>query len=372
MPIKSVALLLHLAFIALLAGCEKQVNRPFYQLSGPTMGTSYNITVVASELESSESRLSYSSLPDQQELEVKVAQLLTQVNQQMSTYIPDSELMRLNAETIGNSKTVSEPLFSVLALAEKIHQDSMGAFDVTIGPLVNLWGFGSDNRAYNPNFKGPSETEISEALSRIGQSKLVLVEGSSEGASTAKRQGDVFIDLSAIAKGYGVDAVAELLEEQGIEHYLVEIGGEIRLKGQSASSRHWRIGIERPAAHGFESAGYEGMGAVQKAVSQAVSLTDIAMATSGDYRNYFEVDGTRYSHTIDPRTGKPVQHKLASVTVLADSSAAADAWATALSVLGEKQGFEVAKSQGIAAFFLIKADNGYRELATESFKPYLD
>jgi thiamine biosynthesis lipoprotein len=219
-----------------------------------------------------------------------------------------------------------------------------GAYDVTVGPLVNLWGFGRSGRRDAP----PSSDEIEALLPRIGYDKL---EAQTQPPALRKAAADLEVDLSSIAKGWGVDQLADLLEREGIRNYLVEIGGELRAAGSKSPGQPWRIAVERPIAG-------------QRSVQRVVNLTDVAMATSGDYRNFFEQGGQRYSHTIDPRSGLTVQHRLASVTVFASTCAEADGWATALMALGDRLAPAVADRHGIEALFIVRDDHGLREIAS--------
>jgi thiamine biosynthesis lipoprotein len=176
--------------------------------------------------------------------------------------------------------------------------------------------------------------------------------------SQISKTSPVRLDLSAVAKGYAVDLVADLLEMLALPDYLVEVGGEMRLGGSNSQGKPWRIAVEQPS--------------VIPQVQRIIELGDVAMATSGDYRNYFEVDGVRYSHTIDPRTGRPITHSLASVTVLAPTCAEADAWATALSVMGEEQGLAVAEQLNLPVYMLVKSENGFKAVSSLAFDPYLN
>ena len=292
-----------------------------WSFSGPTMGTAYLVKVVAPELD------------DDGKLAVHQAirSAVDAVDGSMSTFRPDSEISLFNA---GGSEplTVSEGFVEVVAKAFEVASRSGGAFDPTVGPLVDAWGFGTGDPSAVPD-----EATI-EALKReVGWRKVELDAAAGVLRKTAP---DLGIDLSAIAKGYAVDRVHDALAGLGHGHFLVEIGGEVRTSGANESGLPWRIGIERPDEEG-------------RVAQVAVELTDLALATSGDYRNFREVDGVRISHTIDPRTGRPIEHGLASVSVVAGTCLEADAWATALNVLGPVEGPEVAAREGIEAFFLV-------------------
>ena len=316
-----------------------KLERGAYEFSGVTMGTTYSVVINAHPL----------PVPKQR-LQEGLAGILDKINNEMSTYLPDSELMRINRAEVTDWLPAGESLLYVLQTARDISQLTLGAFDVTVGPVVNLWGFGPEKGAVVP-----TENQIKQALNNVGYKKLQLAPAA---AAVKKTDAGVFIDLSAIAKGYGVDKVADYLEQLELANYLVEIGGEIRARGVNNKNLPWQIGIEKPVAD-------------QRFVQEIIKLNNIAMATSGDYRNFFEQDGTRYSHTIDPLTGRPVAHGLVSVTVLHPSAMQADAWATGLLVSGPEKGFALALKHNIAAYFIISAGAGFTERFTPGFKPYL-
>jgi thiamine biosynthesis lipoprotein len=297
------------------------------------MGTSYSIKIV--------------DLPaaiDSKILDRNIAQLLAEINGLMSTYQEDSELSCFNRSRSTHWIAVSSELVKVLAEAQKISRLSGGAFDVTVGSLVNLWGFGPSQHTD----KIPSLRQVEAEKEKVN---FKLLKVWNLPPALKKQRGDIYVDLSAIAKGYGVDRVAELLESQGIYNYLVDIGGEERIKGYGPEGIPWRIAIEQPVTG-------------ERKVERILELTAGALATSGDYRNYFEQNGKRYSHIIVPSTGWPITHKLASVTVLTAMAMHADALATALLVLGPEQGFQLAEREQIAALFLIKTPEGFMEKAT--------
>ncbi len=329
------ALLLAVFFIT---ACSFETQEQVRSISGLTMGTSYSIKWVSAE-------------PDSAVLQQAVSAELVAINNSMSTYIDSSELSRLNQHPVGQWFPLSESLLEVLALATLISDQSDGQFDSTVGPLVNLWGFGPDGRVT----KAPSEAEIDRLRPHIGYQQLEL----DTVGKRARRNADIYIDLSAIAKGYAVDIIAQLLEQRGIKRYLVEIGGEMRLAGSKPDKQPWRVAIERPDI-------------TERSVQGVIMPGTNAVATSGDYRNYFEQDGVRFSHTIDPNTGKPISHKLASVTVITASCAQADAYATALTVMGDEAGYAFAIAQGIEAYFIVKADDGFKVRMTPGFSKFLD
>lgn len=335
---KWLAALLLAVFVLGVAGCTAEPQERVVGFQGLTMGTSFSIKWVDVD----EQRLP--------QLRREAGVLLSRINQQMSTYIDDSELSRLNRAAPGVAHPIGPELMQVLQLAQQISARSGGAFDVTVGPLVNLWGFGPDGRVTHQ----PADEAIEQLRARVGYRFLHL----DAAQGTLTKDGEQYIDLSAIAKGYGVDALAQWLESHGITRYLVEIGGELRIRGHKPGNQPWRVAIELPEAGVRE-------------VGQVISLEQGAVATSGDYRNYFEENGVRYSHTIDPRTARPIRHRLASVTVISERCAEADALATALMVMGEEQGYNFALQQGIRALFVSKTGDGFAARATPGFEPYL-
>lgn len=328
-----------LAAVAIVSLLRPEPQFAELHLSGRTMGTTYSVK--------------YRPVPDAsplQAMQIEVDALLTEINHTMSTYDPESELSRLNRMRITDWVPVSASLLAVLKAAIEIGAQSEGAFDITVGPLVNLWGFGPE---FHPD-RIPLEADIAAARARGGPDKLTLRDSP---PTIRKHRPDVFLDLSGIAKGYGVDRVAELMTAHGIEHYMVEIGGEVRVRGLKEHDTPWRIAIEKPLPG-------------ERSVHTMLALSDIALATSGDYRNFFEIAGRRYSHTIDPATGWPVDHHLVSVTVLADTSMEADAWATAFQVLGPERGMVIAERLGLPVLFIIERDGQFEERVCCAFQRY--
>ncbi len=324
--------------LLLLSGCDTQPQSQVLSVSGPTMGTTYTVKWVSAEPASAE------------RIGARLQQSLASVNQAMSTYIEDSELSRFNREASGYSVVVSSGLFEVLQLAQGISASTQGAFDVTVGPLVNLWGFGPDGRVTHV----PDPALIEQARQRVGYQHLQLDPVELRITKTA----NLYLDLSAIAKGYAVDELARVLEHEGVTRYLVEIGGELRARGLKPDAGNWRIAIESPLEQG-------------RSVQRVIRVDESGVATSGDYRNYFEEDGVRFSHTLDPTTGRPITHRLASVTVLRSTCAEADALATALTVMGAERGYQYAVENNVAAFFIVKSDAGFVERMTPEFEQYL-
>lgn len=316
-----------------LAGCSDPV--PDVRVySGATMGTTYNVSIA-------DERADGDAVAD------AVAAELAEVNGRMSTWLDDSELSRFNRSASTDWQPVSKSLCELVERALDLSAETGGAFDVTVLPLVDLWGFG----AHGGVASLPAPADVAAVRARTGYAKLAA---DCAAPALRKAHADLEVDLSAIAKGYGVDRVADRLEALGVDNYLVEVGGELRVRGTKADGTPWRIGLERPEA---------GLSTVQT----GLELGDTGVATSGDYRNYYEVDGERYSHTIDPTTGAPVRHTTASVTVLAPLTVEADALATALLVMGAEEGLSFAEARGIAALFLDRRGSEIHARPTPAF-----
>ena len=333
------AFLLLLAVLSLSACNPNTSDRQLTEFSGLTMGTSWSVKVV--------------DLPgtiQQSTINESINKTLVTISRSMSTYDADSELSRFNASPDTDWVTASDALVEVLGAANEVSRLTGGAFDVTVGPVVNMWGFGPSGI----RSEAPLESEIESVRALTGYSNM---EVRRTPAAIRKLLPGLYVDLSSIAKGYAVDRIADFLEQQGIKDYLVEIGGELRAKGHNERATSWRVGIERPSA-------------TERAVYQAIEIDGAGLATSGDYRNYFEQDGQRYSHIINPVSARPVTHRLASVTVVTASAMRADALATALMVLGPEDGYALAEREGIAAFFIVKADKGFTDKASSAFVQY--
>ncbi|MBN1465069.1 FAD:protein FMN transferase, partial [candidate division KSB1 bacterium] len=316
---KKALFLLALFMSTALVTCSRsKVDLEQYVMNGTTMGTLYSIKVVEPT----------SVLVDQIALHNDIKALLYDINQKMSIYIDDSELSRFNRAPANEWIVVSQEMIDLFRAAISTSVKSDGAFDITVGPLVNLWGFGPEDNQSN----WPSPDDIRKRMALVGYAHLKI---QAEPPALQKEIDGLYCDLSAIAKGWGVDRVAELIESWNLHNYLVEIGGEIRAKGMNAKSAAWRIGVSAPD----QTSG----------IQRVIHVRDVGIATSGDYRNYFEKDGVRYSHTIDPRTGRPIAHNVASVTIIHETCMVADAYATALNVLGLEQGMVLAEKENLPA-----------------------
>jgi len=320
----TLTILLSFAFAATV--CEAKQE---HVIQGRTMGTTYSVKVVTA---------SFQGIAGVKE---KIDRRLAEINRSMSTYQKNSEISRFNrVKDVGQKFNISNDFFQVMKAGQKIHRLSNGAWDGTVNPLVDLWGFGRSGRRN----KIPPKSQIDALLSEIGFANIEVL---SPGFLVKKRAA-VTVDLSSIAKGYGVDEVAVLLRSLGYQNYLVEIGGEIFAAGHRQDNTRWRIGINRPRAD-----------AAFDAVYAVVALGNQGFATSGDYRNFFEVDGVRYSHVIDPRTGFPVSNGVVSVSIISANCTLADGIATAVMVMGVKKGLEmIDRLDGVEGLIVVEQNNG--------------
>jgi len=323
-----------LATLVMLAGCA---GRPAETvLSGPTQGTTWHLRAVVAR-----------GGPDDARIRAIVQAALDDVDTSMSAYRPDSALSRFNASRETGWFTVPAPLAEVVSESLRIGDISGGAFDITVAPLVRLWGFGTGKPRDTP----PPDAEVQALRAVVGQRHLHV---RPDPPALSKDLPGLSIDVDAIAQGYSVDLVAQRLEAAGIRRYMIEVGGEVRVLGRNAGGQPWRIGVERPDEAG-------------RSVALVLRLTSGAVSTSGDYRDFFEAGGRRYSHEIDPRTGRPVTHSLASVTILRPTTTEADGLATALSVLGPDEGYALARRMDWAALFVSRRGGGFVQRETPAF-----
>jgi len=330
-----------LILIMTLSGCEK--GQKVITITGSTMGTSYSIKIIDNDC----------IVKDENNLKIQIDSLLIDINRQMSHYISDSEISLFNKHKSVRPYPVSPDFFTVVKKALEISQLTDGAFDVTIAPLINYWGFGPEESSIEDNL--PDSSAIFKLQQTIGYKQLEAQDG-----ALIKFDPDLTIDLSAIAKGYGVDAVHDYLILNELENVLVEIGGEVRCSGLNASGETWKVGIDTPqlnVAPGTD-------------LHSIIQIINEAIATPGDYRNYIIIDDKIYPHAIDPRSGFPTENKVASATVVAQSCAEADALATAIMILGEIEGLRLIKSLPNAeAMLIIRLNkNDYRVTATDGMK----
>lgn len=332
--VRSAGLLLAVVVAAACSAPEPELGVRF---EGKTMGTTFVVRVD-------------DPLPEEgrEAVAALVRETLDDVDAHMSTYRPDSEVSRLNALATDAPFALSDETFIVLQTAMQIAEISGGAFDPTVGALVNAWGFGpADNPAAEP-----SAAELAMLAEHTGYHKLEL---DVEASAAIKRDPLLQIDLSAIAKGYAVDRVVATLLQAGFTNLMVEVGGEVRTTGHTAAGKPWRIGIERPDTRTEE-------------IQRMVPLTDLAIASSGNYRNFYVLGGRVVGHTIDPRTARPVDHEGASVSVIAEECMWADGWATALMVMGPEEGMRWAEERGLAALYVVhEGDGAFAERTTPDF-----
>lgn len=319
-----------LLLIGLMVGGSWRANRitnPLFR--GETMGTTYSIRLIGVVHKKEASRLAE-----------KMDQLLLELNQYMSTWIEESQISLFNHNLSTEPVLVSEPFHTVTTKALFLAKESDGAFDPTLQPLLNIWGFGSESKAENI----PTQEEIKHAHAQIGWEKIEPLSGS----RLRKKEDTISLALGAIAKGHGVDLLADLLTHEGYKDWFIEVGGEVRVLGMNPDGVPWKIGIQSPDAH-FLDISLHGV----------AQLTAGSVATSGSYRNYTEKDGKRYAHILDPRTGQAILSTLLSVSVVSDRCIDADGWATALYVLGVNEGLSyVEKNPSIEALFISATENG--------------
>ena len=314
-------------------------------LSGLTMGTSWSAKLI---------------LPAGMTLDTLAAGIQRQLDlvvRQMSTWREDSDLSRFNQAEANTWHEIPVEFFRVLDCALTVAQATGGAYDPSVGPLVNLWGFGPDARRH----AAPAAQELAAAQSRCGWQRIRL----DRVRCRIWQAGGVYLDFSSIAKGFAVDLAVDYLRAAGIPSYLVEVGGELRGYGVKADQQPWWVGIEQPLSV------QGGAALTADAVHSIVALHGLALATSGDYRRYFEHAGNYYSHTIDPRSAAPVAHALAAVTVLHPECMVADVWATALMVLGPEEGMRCARERGLAALFLARDGGAFGESMTPALQAML-
>jgi FAD:protein FMN transferase len=309
-------------------------------ISGPTMGTTYSIKVADPP-------------PKIDGAAVRAAanEVLDRIDRSMSGYRADSEISRFNSAASTQWFDVSSDLAIVVDAALHVSQQSGGAFDITVGPLVAAWGFGASGEPIDL----PDEARLSELRAQVGYQKL---HARVNPPALRKEDPGLLVDLNGIAPGYAVDLLAQKLQSMAIEHFMIDIGGEVRAQGRNARGQLWRIAVERPLD-------------AEPEPYAIVQLDNASVTTSGEYRHYFDRHGQRYSHTIDPRTGRPVAHNLASVVVIGSTSMHADAWATALNVLGTTEGHALATKLDMPVLFIDAEGGMLRSVTTPRFTPFL-
>jgi thiamine biosynthesis lipoprotein len=316
----------------ILSGCGN--GDSLERFDGPTMGSRYSIQYVR-----------HSSTPGPKAVQAEVENILADVDRQFSTYRSDSVIERFNALPAGRCQVMPGPVLELIRVGEQLSSQSAGSYDLTVEPLLNLWGFGPQGREEIV----PTAEALAEVRQRVGHAHLRI-----DGNQLCK-DAAVEVDFNSIAAGYAVDTIAAKLEAMGIHNYLAEATGELKAAGKKLDGSPWRIALEEPRDD-------------QRVAERIIAVDGYGVSTSGDYRNYFEQDGRRYSHTFDARTGAPVLHTLASVTVIHPSALMADGLSTLLLILGPERGWDYAETHDIGAFFVIRADTGFVTRTTQAFE----
>ena len=310
-------------------------------LDGKTMGTFWRVSVIGVD----EAKA--------QALRAKVQAQLDADDRLLSTWKNDSALMRFNHAADTRPWPVSEAMADIVTLSLRIGAKTHGAMDITVGPLVNLWGFGPDKQP----IATPDAQAIAAAKARTGLQHLQVINQSGR-QFLQKDIPDLFVDLSTVGEGYAADHLARLMEQEGISRYLVSVGGALVSRGMNGEGKPWRVAIQKPTDR-------------ENAVQAIVDINGHGISTSGSYRNYYELDGKRISHVIDPQTGQPITHKLVSVTVIAPTALEADGWDTGLMVLGPEKAQQVVREQGLAVYMIVKEGEGFKTWMSPQFRTFL-
>jgi FAD:protein FMN transferase len=321
-----------LGLLAVLSGCGN--GNAMESFGGPTMGSSYSIKYVHR-----------AGLPAPTEVQAEVEKILAQVDRQMSTYRSDSDIERFNHLPAHQCRNMPAPVLELVRVGQRLSQQSEGSYDLTVEPLLNLWGFGPQSRKEVV----PSAEALAQVRQQVGYQHLRI-----QGDQLCK-DAAVEVDFNSLAAGYAVDTIAARLEAMGIHDYLAEATGELKAAGRKLDGTPWRIALEEPRDD-------------QQVAQRIIALDHYAVSTSGDYRHYFEQDGRRYSHAFDAHTGAPVSHTLASVTVIHPSALMADGLSTLLLILGPQRGWDYAATHAIGAFFVIRTDTGFVIRTNEAFE----
>jgi len=329
--------------LVILSGCDTSTPQAEQQtvLEGKTMGTFWRVSTVAITPERA------------QALRVKIQALLDGDDQLLSTWKSDSALMRFNQATTTAPWPVSEAMADIVTTSLRVGAKTNGAMDITVGPLVNLWGFGPQKLPV----KTPDQGQIDAAKARTGLQHLQVINQAQQ-QYLQKDLPDLFVDLSTVGEGYAADHLARLMEQEGISRYLASVGGALVSRGMNAHGEPWRVAIQKPTDR-------------ENAVQAVVDINGHGISTSGSYRNYYELDGKRISHVIDPQTGRPIEHKLVSVTVIAPTALEADAWDTGLMVLGKEKAQAVAQREGLAVYMISREGDTFTSWMSPQFSTFL-
>ena len=335
-----------LSVVILLTGCDNASapatpKAAVTVLEGKTMGTVWRVSVVGVDKSRAE------------ELRTKVQTQLDGDDRLLSTWKNDSALMRFNHSRSTTPWPVNEAMADIVTESLRIGRKTQGAMDITVGPLVNLWGFGPDKQPVST----PTQAQIDAAKARTGLDKLTVI-NRADRQYLQKSIPDLYVDLSTVGEGYAADHLARLMTEEGISRYLVSVGGALVSRGMNADGQPWRVAIQKPTDR-------------ENAVQAIVDINGHGISTSGSYRNYYELDGKRISHVIDPQTGRPITHKLVSVTVIAPTALEADAWDTGLMVLGTEKAQQVVREQGLAVYMIMKEGDGFTTWMSPQFRAFL-
>ncbi|EDN7231151.1 FAD:protein FMN transferase ApbE [Salmonella enterica subsp. enterica] len=334
-----------LATAFLLMGCDEApqtTTSPAAQvLEGKTMGTIWRVSVVGIDAKRAA------------ELQTKIQTQLDADDRLLSTYKNDSALMRFNHSRSLAPWPVSEAMADIVTSALRLGAKTDGAMDITVGPLVNLWGFGPDRQPQHI----PTPAQIDTAKAKTGLQHLQVIDRAGH-QFLQKDLPELYVDLSTVGEGYAADHLARLMEQEGIACYLVSVGGALSSRGMNAQGQPWRVAIQKPTDR-------------ENAVQAIVDINGHGISTSGSYRNYYELDGKRVSHVIDPQTGRPIEHNLVSVTVIAPTALEADGWDTGLMVLGTQKAQEVVRREGLAVFMIMKEGEGFKTWMSPQFKTFL-
>ena len=335
-----------LSVVILLTGCDNASapatpKAAVTVLEGKTMGTFWRVSVVGVDKSRAE------------ELRTKVQTQLDGDDRLLSTWKNDSALMRFNHSRSTTPWPVNEAMADIVTESLRIGRKTQGAMDITVGPLVNLWGFGPDKQPVST----PTQAQIDAAKARTGLDKLTVI-NRADRQYLQKSIPDLYVDLSTVGEGYAADHLARLMTEEGISRYLVSVGGALVSRGMNADGQPWRVAIQKPTDR-------------ENAVQAIVDINGHGISTSGSYRNYYELDGKRISHVIDPQTGRPITHKLVSVTVIAPTALEADAWDTGLMVLGTEKAQQVVREQGLTVYMIMKEGDGFTTWMSPQFRAFL-
>ena len=324
-----------------LSGCEKNNSQTALVLEGKTMGTVWRVSAAGVDPQRKAA------------LQQLIQQQLDRDDGELSTWKSDSVLSRFNQYQGSDPQPVSADMADIVTEALRIGHKTLGAMDITVGPLVNLWGFGPTKQPAHT----PSEAEIAAAKALTGLQHLRVIQGV-DGQWLQKDLPGLYVDLSTMGEGYATDHLARLMEQQGITNYLVSVGGAVLSRGVNANQQPWRVAIQKPTDR-------------ENAVEARVDLQGHGISTSGSYRNYYELDGKRISHVIDPTTGRPIEHKLVSATVIATTALEADGWDTGLMVLGSKRAKALALKEHLAVYLISKQGDGFTHWMSPQFKTFL-